>query len=72
MSETMTINQASEYIRSEFDESHHSSNFYRWLREGKISGYRVGGQWRIYKDSINAFFCPKSENISNVLDGKPA
>lgn len=72
MSETLTINQASEYIKSEFEESHHPSNFYRWIREGKINGYRVGGQWRIYKDSIDAFFCPESSNKPSLLDGKAA
>ena len=70
MSETLTINQAAEYIQTQFGEKHHPSNFYRWLREHKIKGYRIGGQWRLFKESIDTFFCPNINETPSQVDNR--
>lgn len=62
MPESITINEAIDYAKSQYNESYHFNSFYRWLKEGKIKGYRLGGQWRVFKDSLDSFFCPKTEN----------
>jgi len=31
------------------------STFYRWVREGKIKGMKVGRQWRFYREDIDRF-----------------
>ncbi len=29
--------------------------FYRWLREGKLKGMKMGRQWRFYRSDVEAF-----------------
>lgn len=31
------------------------STFYRWVREGKVKGMKVGRQWRFYREEIERF-----------------
>ena len=72
MGTPITINQAIEYAQTQYGESYHFNTFYRWIKEGKLRAFRRGGQWRVYQDSIDDFFCPKNENTSKLLCGKAA
>jgi excisionase family DNA binding protein len=72
MDNSITISQAIEYAQTQYGESYHFNTFYRWIKEGKLRAFRRGGQWRVYQDSIDDFFCPKIENTSNKLEGRPA
>lgn len=64
-----SINQAIDYAKSQYNEEYHYNSFYRWLKEGKIRGFHRGGQWRVFKESLDAFFCPvSSETPSPVVE----
>src|SRR5205823_2739020 len=41
--------------------------FYRWLREGKIKGMKVGRQWRFYRADVDRFL--KGEQPQAPLPG---
>jgi len=40
----------------------HPNTIFKWLRAGKLKGYKVGGQWRIYLEDLEAFMkCNSTE-----------
>ena len=45
----MNINEASDYL----DIS--KATFYKWLSENKIKGFKIGGQWRFHKTTLEEF-----------------
>jgi len=45
------------------------STFYRWIREGKVKGMKVGRQWRFYREDIDRFMKgeePRIELSANI------
>jgi len=53
----LTMEQAIEFLKTS------QPTFYRWLREGKLKGMKVGRQWRFYKEDIEAFMRGDSPNV---------
>ena len=45
--------------------------FYRWVRSGKITGMKVGRQWRFYKEDIERFLKGEAPRIELTADIKP-
>ena len=45
--------------------------FYRWLREGRIRGMKVGRQWRFYKEDIEDFMRGDSRKVDLPADINP-
>lgn len=45
--------------------------FYRWLKEGKLKGMKVGRQWRFYKRDIEAFLKGEEPQIESAADMTP-
>ncbi|MBI3832461.1 MAG: Flp pilus assembly complex ATPase component TadA [Planctomycetes bacterium] len=45
--------------------------FYRWLREGKLKGMKVGRQWRFYKRDIESFLKGEEPRIDESMDMTP-
>ncbi len=48
-SEAMTMTEAIEMLKTT------RPTFYRWLRDGKIKGMKVGRQWRFYREDLERF-----------------
>jgi len=42
----LNVSELSEYLRV------HKTTIYRLLREGKLPGFRIGGDWRFSVDAI--------------------
>ncbi len=47
------------------------STFYRWLREGKIKGMKIGRQWRFYREDIERFLKGQEPRIDLPADIGP-
>lgn len=47
------------------------NTFYRWLRAGKVTGMKVGRQWRFYKDDIERFLKGQAPRIDLPADITP-
>jgi len=47
------------------------STFYRWLRQGKLRGTKVGRQWRFYREDIEQFLRGKGPRIDLPVDVTP-
>jgi excisionase family DNA binding protein len=47
------------------------STFYRWVREGKIKGMKVGRQWRFYREDIERFLNGQEPRIDLPADIGP-
>jgi len=45
--------------------------FYRWLREGKIKGMKVGRQWRFYREDVERFLRGLEPRIDLPADLEP-
>ena len=45
--------------------------FYRWLREGKIKGRKLGRQWRFYREDIQRFLAGEEPRIELRADISP-
>jgi excisionase family DNA binding protein len=60
-SEIMNTKEVAEYLHV------HMSTVYRLLKEKSIRGFRVGGDWRFRKESIDAWI-KKQEEIANGND----
>ena len=48
MTDHMTFKQASEYLKAP------RSTLYRWVREGKVPGHKIGRQWRFLRQELDA------------------
>lgn len=55
--ELLDMDQAIEVLKTS------RPTFYRWLREGKIKGHKVGRQWRFYPEDIERFLKGKDPRI---------
>lgn len=55
----MSVQDIAKYIRV------HEMTVYRWLKQGKIPGIKLGGRWRAYKSTLDIFLT-KKQNIPNV------
>jgi len=47
------------------------ATFYRWLREGKVKGMKVGRQWRFYREDIERFLKGQEPRIDLPADISP-
>jgi len=45
--------------------------FYRWLREGKIKGMKVGRQWRFYREDVERFLRGQEPRVDLPADLSP-
>jgi len=45
--------------------------FYRWLRQGKIKGMKLGRQWRFYREDIERFLRGQEPRVDLPADLKP-
>jgi len=45
--------------------------FYRWLREGRIKGMKLGRQWRFYREDVERFLKGQEPRIELPADLKP-
>ncbi len=55
--ELLDMDQAIEVLKTS------KPTFYRWLREGKVKGHKVGRQWRFYPEDIERFLKGKDPRI---------
>jgi len=55
--ELIDIEQAIERLKTS------RPTFYRWLREGKLKGMKVGRQWRFYPSEIEAFLKGEAQRV---------
>ena len=62
--QVMTSTEVADFLRVNL------SSVRRWSRDGKLKGYRLGGQgdWRYLKSDVLAFFY-KNSNGNLVLEG---
>ena len=58
----MTIKEVIEYAQSDYGETFHYNTVLSWLLKGQLKGFKRGGQWRVYKDVVDSFFCPEISN----------
>ena len=49
MSDYITFEEAAEYLHTPH------STLYRWLREGKVPGHKLGRQWRFLRSELEVF-----------------
>lgn len=63
----MTVHQAIGFVEQAYGEKYHFNTFYRWLTNGKLKGFRRGGQWRINKSDLHDFFCPENQNKPRLV-----
>ena len=49
MSDYLTLDEASEFLSTP------KSTLYRWLREGRLTGHKMGRQWRFLTSELEAF-----------------
>jgi len=61
----LTMNQAIELLKTS------RPTFYRWLRQGKIAGTKVGRQWRFRRDDIQRFLAGQEPRIELRADLSP-
>ena len=45
--------------------------FYRWMREGKLKGFKVGRKWRFYRDDIERFMRGQEPEFELPADINP-
>lgn len=45
--------------------------FYRWLRQGKVKGMKIGRQWRFYREDIERFLRGQEPRVDLPADLKP-
>ncbi len=45
--------------------------FYRWLRTGKLKGFKVGRQWRFRRDDLERFMRGQDPRVETVGDFRP-
>ncbi len=63
----LTVHEAAEYLRV------CQRSVYRWLRTGRLRGYRAGGRWRIPREALDAWLvsrrrlCPHSSDPAEIL-----
>ena len=64
-SEILDMNQAIELLKTS------RPTFYRWLRSGKIKGFKIGRQWRFYRQDIERFLHGQEPRIDLAADISP-
>ncbi len=47
------------------------STFYRWVREGKVKGMKIGRQWRFYREDVQRFLKGEEPRIELPADIGP-
>ena len=60
----MTLKEVAKYLGV------HSMTVYRLLKEKKLPGFKVGGQWRTKKDVLDEFLLKEIDPISSELKKK--
>jgi excisionase family DNA binding protein len=55
MGKLMTVEEFAEYFRTT------TTTVYRWLKEGKIKGFKIGKEWRLDEDAISALMEESSQ-----------
>lgn len=68
----LRVSEALKHVKEQFGEVFHHNTFLSWLNSGRLKGYKIGGEWRIHKDSLDDFFCPDSHDQISGIDGKAA
>jgi hypothetical protein len=68
----LSIKEVMQYAKSDYGEIYHYNTVLGWLLKGKLKGFKRGGQWRVYRDIVDAFFCPKTENKPSKIGEKAA
>ena len=63
--ELITMAEAMEMLKTT------RTTFYRWLREGKLKGTKLGRQWRFYREDIERFLTGKGPRIDLPADIRP-
>ncbi len=59
MNKLMTVEEFAEYFRTT------TTTVYRWLKQGKIKGIKIGKEWRLDEEAINALMSESdTEDIS--------
>jgi general secretion pathway protein E/type IV pilus assembly protein PilB len=61
MSDHMTFEQASEFLNTS------RSTLYRWVREGRVPGHKIGRQWRFRREELEAVLLGDSNDASTTL-----
>jgi len=63
--EVIDMNQAMEILKTT------RPTFSRWLRAGKIKGFKVGRQWRFYRDDVERFMKGEEPQFELTADLTP-
>ena len=63
--ELLDMSQAMEMLRIS------RPTFYRWLRQGRIKGMKVGRQWRFYREDVERFLRGQEPRIDLPADLSP-
>jgi excisionase family DNA binding protein len=63
--EAMNMAEAIEMLKST------RPTFYRWLRDGKIKGMKVGRQWRFYREDLERFLEGEAPRVDLPADITP-
>jgi len=58
MNEILTVRQTAEKLQVNIE------TVYRWLRNGKLTGYRANRLWRIGESDLETFLKRKQEPVS--------
>lgn len=61
----LTIQEAADYLTTS------RPTLYRWLREGKVKGMKVGRQWRFKKDELQQFLEGRGTVVDLPVDPAP-
>jgi excisionase family DNA binding protein len=49
MNEILTLDEMKKYLRV------HEMTLYRWVKNGIVPGFKVGGRWRFKKSEVDAW-----------------
>lgn len=61
----LTINEAADFLTTT------RPTLYRWLRQGKVKGIKMGRQWRFKKEDLSKFLQGRSDEIDLPMDISP-
>jgi excisionase family DNA binding protein len=57
MADLMTVSEVADYLRTT------TTTIYRWLKDGKLRGVKIGKEWRFDRELLNSFV-NKQSNVS--------
>ena len=68
----LSIREVIDYAEKDYGEVYHYNTVLGWLIKGRLKGFKRGGQWRVYRKAVDAFFCPENQDQPFTVGANPA